>query len=162
VRDPTVNAADEVKAAIDIAVRYLGLFQRLGVLSKAYVDPDQHLRSEARMQITAMGVLTNDMLPEHLRMPKHVRDYLYRLLEEQPTGKATVARRDACITSAIWQIVGRGFAATRNAGTRDKESACSIVQKALARVGLTLSERTVEDIWDSLHDRVGPPDIWEI
>jgi hypothetical protein len=39
------------------------------------------------------------------------------------------------------------FNATRNAETRHTESACSITTKALASVGVHMSEKRLENIW---------------
>jgi hypothetical protein len=61
------------------------------------------------------------------------------------------AYRDAVIAGwLIHPLVLKGMSPTRNEATKDRdkgESACSIVSKALIRVGLSLSERRLAEIW---------------
>jgi hypothetical protein len=136
MRDPTVDVA--VEAAMESAGRILGLQKRLGMFRKARSkdDPERDLRLAARGRILMYGLL-----------PERERDVVCRMLgQERPIGRPTYAMRNRAIAGMVRQIKERGFDATRNAATR-RESACSIVAKALARLGLNLSERTVEDIW---------------
>src|SRR5262249_59547477 len=101
--------------------------------------PDRQLRYEARDLIKR--------LPDEV-IREHVRDYVCGVLSETPKGlkRTYAAGRDGYIAEAVYDATRRGFPPTRNAATRGKESACSLVAKALARVGVNLSERTVEDI----------------
>lgn len=144
MRSPADNAADEAKAAIDTATDYLDICQRHGWLRKRYIDlPDEDLRMAAQ---GCIAVMPDDMLPAPLRI------YVCRLLQERPTTRRTNRTRDACIAGVVRLLVDRGFDPTRNAAKRGKESACSIVQKVLAHLGLHLSERTIEDIWNDHRD----------
>jgi hypothetical protein len=91
-------------------------------------------------------------------MPTHVRNYLLKLLHQEPhrPGRRTYqGGRDVCIAEAVSDVVERGFPPTRNNASRDNalrekdvaESACSIVQKALARLKVDIDETVIEAIW---------------
>jgi hypothetical protein len=83
-------------------------------------------------------------------VPRHVRAYVCRLLATHPGERPTYIERNRWIAKAIRNTVKRGFAPTRNEASQGKrESACSIVAAALGQLGINLSERTVEDIWNS-------------
>jgi hypothetical protein len=59
--------------------------------------------------------------------------------------------RDLMIASTVAAVAhGASCSPTRSHATPQPagRSACSIVQAALAQVGMHLSERTIEDIWD--------------
>jgi hypothetical protein len=64
--------------------------------------------------------------------------------------KADNTYRDITIAGRlVLPLLGR-FSPTRNEATRQKgsaESACSIVKQALKRVGIHMSEKTIEEIW---------------
>ena len=66
-------------------------------------------------------------------------------------GKPAQSDRDAVIMETIKQICRRyGFRPTRNRARtpgREKESGCSIVAKALNKLGIALTEKAVEAIW---------------
>ena len=140
MRDPSINA--EVATAIEEARVYLFLPLCLGRLGKGPADPDGTLRAEAWAHI--------QLLPDSV-LPEHLREHVCQLLSERPAGRLTYGDgRDLFIVSAIERARSRGFHPTRSNTSRDKgsaESACSIVQKALARLGVNMSERMVEDIW---------------
>jgi hypothetical protein len=55
--------------------------------------------------------------------------------------------RDVVIAGCLIPPLLDRFNATRNAETRHTESACSIATKALASVGVHMSEKRVENIW---------------
>jgi hypothetical protein len=56
--------------------------------------------------------------------------------------------RDASIVIYLIPPLLQQFSATRNLATnRETESACSIVSKALAKIGFKLSEKRVAEIW---------------
>jgi hypothetical protein len=148
VRDPAATKA-EVEAAIEAAHEEFSRAMRYGLFPrKGAVGPDFLLRWQAHHII--------ERLPDEV-MPSSVRDYACSILSEPPKGlKHTYAEdRDVFIVEVIGLVIGRGFLPTRNDATRTKErygepvnqSACSIVAKALARIGVRLSERAIEDIW---------------
>jgi hypothetical protein len=136
MRDPAVNV--EVEAAVEEARRWFERLQRLGDLDKG--DENSTNRRAARRYIAR---LTDEAMPSHLR------EYVCRVLDEAK-GRSTYLGRNFWIAFSVNEAMKRGFAPTRNAesrGNKARESACSIVTTALARVGVHLSERTVEDIW---------------
>ena len=70
--------------------------------------------------------------------------------------KPIIGYRDITIAGRLISPLLDRFIATRSGGTREKgtaELACSIVSKALARMGhsgydgINISEKTVEDVW---------------
>jgi hypothetical protein len=87
---------------------------------------------------------------------------LHRLNARGPRGRggdryANVGR-NLFVVRAVLQLVRRGFRATRNRASRDgaQESACSIVAKALGRVGIQIDETGVEKIWTTRLKQFGP------
>jgi hypothetical protein len=72
-------------------------------------------------------------------------------------GRHKQAARDFEIAAVVGMIVELlHFAPTRSHANRrlGSHSACSIVQAALASLGVSRSERTIEDIWTKRHNRV--------
>jgi hypothetical protein len=61
-------------------------------------------------------------------------------------GKPTRHGRDHAIQLAAARLVGRGYRPTRNDVTADKESASSIIHRALQRLGEKLSEKSINGI----------------
>jgi hypothetical protein len=150
MRDTTATNP-EIEAAIEAACEEFRWLQRLGWFPKKSPDePDELLllRWEAQAIIRS---LSDEIMPAHLR------DYVYGLLCETPKGgkRRYAAGRDQYIAEVLNDIVRRGFLPTRNEAMRDQEkrgkpanqSACSVVQKALARIGVHMHERSIEDIW---------------
>jgi hypothetical protein len=89
-------------------------------------------------------------------MPKRLRDYVAELLTRQSQqapqrrrGRDPYANyvRDFYITSAVLQLCRLGLKPTRNRAT-ERESACSIVSRALERLQVELAEPAVEKIWE--------------
>jgi hypothetical protein len=145
VRDPAATKA-EIEAAIEAACEEFRRLKRLGWFPKKKPF-DNPLRYEALELIKR--------LPDEV-MPPHLRDYICGVLSKEKGLRRTYAAgRDGDIAYAVWDATMRGFHPTRNEATRRKEalgkpagqSACSIVTKALARVGVHMSERSIEDIW---------------
>src|SRR4051794_7139591 len=57
------------------------------------------------------------------------------------------SRRDVLIVEAVRRLVELGgLTVTRNEATRDRKSACAVVAETLARLGVRLKERSIEDI----------------
>jgi hypothetical protein len=145
VRDPAATKA-EIEAAIEGACEEFGWLKGRGWFPKK-LPFDKQLRYEALDLIKR--------LPDEV-MPPHLRDYICGVLSKEKGLRRTYAAgRDEHIAYAVWDATMRGFPPTRNEVTRRKEalrepaaqSACSIVTKALARVGVHMSERSIEDIW---------------
>jgi hypothetical protein len=78
---------------------------------------------------------------------------IYKRRKKGPPRSAYLDRNQV-IAETVSYLTRRGFAATRNRGTRGKECACSIVVKALGRLGLAMTEAAVERIWQK-----APPDL---
>jgi len=132
MRDPTDL---KVEAAIEEVTAVLGLAARLGAFDHG--SPDD-VNVEARIKVTIASLRGS--------LPKHVCTYLDQLLlEREQADRDHGSDRNRWIVAAIAELQKRGFRPHRR-GRR--ESACSIVQKALARLGVHLSEHTLEDLWD--------------
>ena len=111
-------------------------------------------RDEARRWL--MAVIPT--LPDHLAPPPGMTDFiLQRLTGQDPLPRKPgrhsgyeYRNRDAFIVGVINTIVSsRGVNPTRNREQKNVESACSILHKALVRLGVkTLNERAIERIWD--------------
>jgi hypothetical protein len=150
LRDPGTDL--KVEAAIKMAREHFMWLKRHGwFLKKSGLDPDAELRHAAHALICG--------LPDEI-MPAHLRSYVARVLSKAPEGlkRTYSAGRDQYLLEALYDTIRLDFPATRNDATRDKgtqESACSIVQKALARVGVHMEERTVEDIWSNRPEKSG-------
>jgi hypothetical protein len=90
-------------------------------------------------------------------MPAHLRKYIATYLREQ-SRKAPERRRgrdpyanyyrDTKIASVVRELVDLGYQPTRNRAS-DNESACSIVARALEKMGVHLSVPAVEKIWNT-------------
>ena len=154
MRDPAATKA-EIEAAIEGACEEFRRLKRLGWFPKKKPF-DNPLRYEALELIKR--------LPDEV-MPPPLRDYICEVLSKTRGLRRTYAAdRDGHIAEAVYVAARRGFRPTRNEATRDKEkpgepagqSACSIVTKALARVGVPMSERNVEDIWAAQYPFYGP------
>ena len=65
--------------------------------------------------------------------------------------------RDVVIVGWLIAPLLDRFNATRNAETRHIESACSITQKALAHVGIHMSDKRLENIWAKFAHLMSPP-----
>lgn len=161
MRDPTATVDPKVEAAIEDAVRFLSLPARLGVLDRR--SPWEDLSPEERAELAEQANDLNDplrfqtritvtLLPDHV-MPEHMRDYICRVLFEKGKVDRGNIDRDMWIVAAVDALVARGFHPEQShhakpSGQRGA-SACSIVQTALARLGVHRSGRTIEDIWGS-------------
>jgi hypothetical protein len=137
VRDPTATNL-EVEAAIEEACKDLGYAKRHGWLTKK-LPFDNQLRHEALNLI--------ERLPDE-DMPPHLRDYICGVLSKEKGLRRTYAAgRDQAIIEVLYSIAKwRGFSPTRNR-SRKTVSACFIVAAALARIGVHMNERSIEDIW---------------
>jgi hypothetical protein len=137
VRNPAVN--DKVEHAIEAACLHLAL----------RVDSENPLSDQSGIR---PFLLHEGKLPQ--RMYPYVREQLTK-----PKGQSAQTRnrrakpiRDNAILSAVASVNALGFSVTRSHTARPRhirsESACSIVHKALTRLGVKgMTERTIEDIW---------------
>jgi hypothetical protein len=157
MRDSAAMKA-EIEAAIEEACQEFRWLKGLGWFpKKSPVEPDGALNIDAHLLIKK--------LPDKV-MPEHLRDYVCGVLSRtrKELRHTYAAGRDLYIVDVIYRVTMRGFPPTRNDATRDKEergepagqSACSIVTKALARVGVSMNERHLEDIWSAQSEKVVP------
>jgi len=151
VRDP-VGINSRTETAIEQVVQFLGLPARLGILDGrspssgpsedfAPRDPSDF---EAYLEVALLGLQG--------KMSKHVCDHICRVLSERNNKlpRTTKSDRNAWIAAAVETVHERGgFKCTRSHDIVKSDSACSIVTAALARLGVHIPERTVEDIWGS-------------
>ena len=92
-------------------------------------------------------------------MPQFLLDYLKDLLafanKKGKPGTSPGDRhvRNKCIAHLIKLAAGFGFNPTRSDASKNKDggpSGCSIVRDELEQVGIHLSEKGVEKIWNNL------------
>jgi hypothetical protein len=155
--DPTVNA--DVEEAIG-AVR--SVFDR----HPEYLQPAllslERLKDLHEFAVVGLYVMRNKVMAEDIRM----------IICELVLGKVTEGgglaglrrrgrhvkgaywRRDLRIAQMVARVAERGFPPTRNVASRT-ESACSIVSTALKSIGIQMSERTIEDIWNNVRIKHG-------
>jgi hypothetical protein len=82
-----------------------------------------------------------------------IKLWLQRLLfvDRPPPDETANQGRDEWITTAVSKVVGLGFNPTRSRANKKVESACSIVTKALTRVGIHKTESAINEIWRLHH-----------
>jgi hypothetical protein len=157
MRDPTaINP--KVAEAVEDATAFLGLLARLGALDgrPAFKDasPEQQAEFDRQCWLSPDPLTAKAQLA--LALPSDMSEDVRAHIEQVLLEKAKADRdnhgsdRDYFIVSAVAELVKRGFRPYRR-GRR--ESACSIVTTALARLGIYKSERTIEDIWTNREDR---------
>jgi hypothetical protein len=86
-------------------------------------------------------------------LPPRLAKYVGGLLADRERRKRHGAPdefdRDICIHHVVWKIVQTGFKPTRNE-VSELDSACSIVAKALTKLGVPFSEKNVQRIWGKI------------
>jgi hypothetical protein len=89
-------------------------------------------------------------------MPRRLRAYMAELLYSQARGIPQGRRgqkpyakftRNFDVACIILEVVKLGFHPTRNRATQESESACSVVAKALVKLGVHMSDSAVEKVW---------------
>jgi hypothetical protein len=163
MRDPTVSL-NEAKA-IDAAERHLRVRHDCGWFKPTRYDlSDIHLRAESALYLGGLCLCSSPLRlviklrPEtESNLPAHVRDRLCALEGAEPKllprgrgryGKGMYGPRNVAIRGAVKLALRLGFNFARNPAQRDHESACSIVRKALKRLGVHLSESHIARICD--------------
>jgi hypothetical protein len=138
MRDPTANA--KVEAAITEACTMLRCYVPLG-------SPPPNETADAKRHREAFGYVTAS--PD---MPKHTRAHLLKLLakDKRNGSKRATANRNLWIALVVERVCELGFDATSDNG----ESACNVVASALARLGINLADRTIEDVWVDYRTRL--------
>jgi hypothetical protein len=156
-RKPATNLAadpEHIEAAIRDAHSYLKAVEYLDDRPFSSKATDRVNCSLARDYLERCAVLDPTIKDDS---PIDRRAFLYRLLDKYEK-RATYEIRDEAIATAVLMVVTKhGFKPKRgvNVTETDKwQSACSIVQKALARMGLTLDEANIVSIWDARRQRL--------
>ncbi len=136
MRDPTTRIDPEVEAAIEEARRFL----EPCVSSPSWrADLDRQMITlyDAHIWIDAGS------LPQWVK--DCVREPLFRAMLKRKA-KPTRRYRNHSIHLAACRLNKYGYHLTRNEEPRDKESAASIIRKALARLGVRMSEKQINAI----------------
>jgi hypothetical protein len=162
-RKAAVNlAADE--AAIEYARRTLEALEDFEGSVRGKIN-DYHMFGNARRYLECcasfdplmLPVPWDTALPGPPAQPSDIRTFLYELLARGER-RLTYERRDEIIARVVLKVsveYGLRPKRGRDVAAGDKwQSACSIVQKALAGMGLPLSEVTIESIWDAWRQRL--------
>jgi hypothetical protein len=118
------------------------------------VDGDQ-VAPKVLFWVAARFVESGCAMPHHLR--RYVAEALTSRSRDAPPrrrGPDPYAKhaRDTDIADAVGKIVRLGFRPTRNRESQN-ESACSIVAKALQKLGLHVEVPTVEKIWSGFRTK---------
>jgi hypothetical protein len=106
----------------------------------------------------ALCFIASKMLLFRRELPPHLSAYISAVLLERSDKREHRRRggnpyakgsRDFFIVGAVARLVQIGFNPTRNRASPDEaeESACSIVAKALERIGMYISEAGIEKAW---------------
>jgi hypothetical protein len=136
--------ADQIAFAIGVTARFLR--QCYMPSRRKFADP-----RDIASQMTADAFARGELPPEWVQtlMTIKLNNDLDSRAKPRRRGPVKQMSRDFWVTGAIQKIIAiYRFPATRNRGTRDSESACSIVARALERIGVHLSEEGVEKIWE--------------
>jgi hypothetical protein len=179
MRDPTVDAAaadaaKKVEVATDAAEQFLRV-RRQWLEPTPYDWTDMDKRAEAHVRLgfpmryrLASGLplglpdvptVVEIHFPElTTELPEDLRAVIFKRLvkpEPLPRGKGRHQKgmygpRDVAIVQAIKHIHHRyDFPAIGGQGKTKKSSAAAIVRIALQRLGVTLRQRTIDDIWSN-------------
>ena len=118
---------------------------------------------------SALSYIAGAYVKSGCAMPERLRDYVVeKLRTEVASGPKrrgskpyTKEARNSLISLTVSTVVrDLGISPTRNRASKDtskKESACSLVKKALERRGVHLSEAAVEKIWQECRQRTANP-----
>jgi hypothetical protein len=124
----------------------------------AWIHHDQYDDERAKTVIAkamdgdveAAAVL-HEVVLEKLRETPNLAEYIGKILDRGHSGRRGTPQkyytRDAWVYLAVEEIKALGFNVMRNSEIKDHESACSIVAAALAQLGVSLSEKSIERIW---------------
>lgn len=126
-----------------ISVRGRSLdMDKLDDLAKAAARGDK----EADRQVIAIAI----WVVKRSNLPKVIHDLVVSLLLAKLPKRRGDLGRDIEICLVIYRLQEYGFSPTRNRehGPNAPESGCSIVSKALAEMGIHLSERAIEKVWE--------------
>jgi hypothetical protein len=148
VRDP---ARVEVEADIEDTRRFLKGYME----SESWKADSDGFAGDMRATIAEVEVSN---------MPDWAKTFARFALLQQTTkrrGKPKRSYRNMAIELAAMRLVVRGYMATRNEVTRDRDSVSSIIHQALQRLGEKMSEKSINAvIADSCRDALKHPDFF--
>jgi hypothetical protein len=107
---------------------------------------DRVLCFAAAVMLDAIGSVPNAKLRTYAR-DRLMQGNTHLTKRGRGQKKTDNSYRDAVIVGRLIPPLLDRFNATRNAETKHTESACSITTKALASVGVHMSEKRLENIW---------------
>jgi hypothetical protein len=136
MRDPATRVDPEVEVAVEETRRFLEPYVR-SPCWRADVDRQMITLYDAQLLIEV------SLLPKWVK--DSVREPLFNAMLKRKA-KPTRHYRNYNIHLAACPLVKRGYLLTRNEVTRDKQSAAAIIQKALARLGVRMSEKQINAI----------------
>jgi hypothetical protein len=165
-KTPAAVPASTAKTLLDVAQEFSRAVQASPRAAKTLVDLAQELSRAGEAWPQAVEALhaqcwadfvvqeAQKLLGDCLYAAKDLDRELARLRAKRPPQKRGRRRqtenRDLTIATAIAAVARDGFSPTRSHATHHPaaHSACSIIQAALAEIGVSMSERTVEGIWE--------------
>lgn len=141
MRDPATRIDDrKIDPRVEVAIEQTRHFLEPRVRCDAWkADPDRNARLlfDAHLEIQCSS------------LPEWVKDAVSGPVAEamkKRSGKPTRRLRDLFLATAAARLIEKDFLLTRNDATRDSEFAGSIIQKALARLGVRMPEKTINEI----------------
>jgi hypothetical protein len=163
MRSPSRGAADEA-AMVKVAAGSLSLWVEIGVFKPGatVTDPEVELQGDALRWLHMIPNDTAYPVPEEILefVRKAVIEYKSRSRGRGRYTGSEFSARNRVVVDAVKLVCARsGFNPLKNRERtkRRTPSACSVVQKALASLGVAIPERTVEEIWrkrNALPDRL--------
>jgi len=121
------------------------------MLERKQAESQAKIRAEMDAIATDLAVAVMDRVRAQLAVEEcsPAAEQVTQLMKflPQPKGRPRKIDRDFEIVQAIWELRNLGYQADRNRETSQRESAISIVRKALDRRGAVISERAIGQIW---------------
>jgi hypothetical protein len=156
VRSPDDNRAQVEKAVEEARARLRWL--TIDCSPWTGLDPKNDWKNEFYDAVEFVARILNDDAADSL-LQKYApgpgaRDAIISVLRRGCPGPRSVGHppnslRDRWIASTVAVVcMDARFAPTRNSATGTRACGCSIVAKALGKLGIKLSEKRVRDIWD--------------
>jgi hypothetical protein len=139
------NSEADIEAARAIARRLLERGLREGMFASGYPFGSHRNRG------VRLFIKSGQPIPQHLydlwETLDKARERAPRRKRGRPS-RASLQYRDQLISVVIFLVKTHGFHATRNPLTRNKLSACDIVEQVLKSIGVRhMSVRRLIDIW---------------
>ena len=157
---PTPHIDPKVEAVIEETRRFLEPRVRTGGWK---ADLGSHV---GRQQAALFEIYSNSSVPQWVK--DEVSGPIVEAMKKRHPGRPTRRFRDGLIAAAASRIVkqidenGTHYNPSRNDETHDKECAASIIQKALARLGVTMEEKEIKTIVLKTPVPLGPQRVGHI